>query len=667
MAYLEAENDYTADRTANSASLGEAVYQEIKSRTADTDQSVPTRKGDWWYYTRIQKGQQRPLHCRCPVAPGKGHPQPTEDGRSIPGEQILLDENELAGSSETFTIGALEISPSGRYLAYSVDHRGDERFTLKFKDLETNTEFQDAIPNTFYGAAWSTESSVVFYITRDTSWRPHRIWRHRVGAPAGDDVMVYEEPDQRFWLNVYLSLSERFVMIETSTPTTGEIHLIEADKPELAPRLAVHRREGVEYSLVDCGDWFFIMHNDRAPNFCLARAPVAEPEKWTTIIPCREDIRFLSINAFEGHLLVHYRRDGLSRLAVMEVGRDGSIGEWREIQFDEPLYQVRPGGNPEYRARSFRLEYESFVTPTSVYDYDSTADELVLRWREQVRGGYDSSRYLQQREWATAPDGTKVPISLVFRRDIPRDGSAPCLLYGYGSYELSIDPFFSIPRLSLLDRGFILAVAHARGGGELGRQWYEQGRRGNKWNTFSDFVACARHLATAGWTLPSRLVARGASAGGLVIGVMANEAPGVFGALVAESPFVDPLGALLDSSSPMTFSDWDEFGNPLADPDSYAYIRSYAPYENVGSHVYPPILVVSKLEDSRVPYHDPARWVARLRSRNLGAPDILLRTLTESGHFGRTGRYDEWREQAFIIAWIINAVGASYERTGNGS
>jgi oligopeptidase B len=669
--YLEAENAYTAAMTAGQAGLREAIFAEIKGRTQETDLSVPARKGGWWYYSRTVEGKQYSVHCRRAVQPGEDGPPETGDGAPLPGEQILLDGNELAGDSPFFSLGAYRVSPDGRMLAYSTDFAGDERFTLRIKDLVTGETGADEIPGTFYGCAWSADASVLFYVTVDAAWRPYRVWRHRVGTPAADDVIVIEEDDERFGVGVGLTRSERYVSIDVSSKLSSEVWLIDAATPVAAPRVVLPRRQGVEYSVEHQdgpagagGGRLLILHNDGALNFELAAAPLsasagagqlAGPAGLTTIVAHRADTRLLGVAAFAGHLVVYYRRDGLTGLRFLRAD-----GTEQDLAFPEPLYQVSPGPNPEYAAREFRLGYTSLTTPDSVFDADVATGELTLRKRRPVLalpgpgGRYDPGDFEQHREWAVAPDGTRVPLSLVCRKGAPRDGSSALLLYGYGSYEASIDPAFSIPRLSLLDRGFAYAIAHVRGGGEMGRRWYDDGKTRHKANTFTDFVACAEHLVAQGWTSPERLIARGASAGGLLMGAVANIAPRAFGGIVAQVPFVDALTSILDPSLPLTVPEWEEWGDPLHDPQVYAYMKAYSPYENVSDQAYPPILAVTSLNDTRVLYREPAKWIARLRATAHGGP-FLLKTEMSAGHGGRSGRYDAWHEEALVLAWIATA------------
>ncbi|WP_326645565.1 S9 family peptidase [Streptosporangium sp. NBC_01755] len=642
VAYLEAENAYTQEATAHLKPLQETLFQEIKGRTLETDLSVPTRKGGWWYYSRTEEGKQYGIQCRV-AADGETPPE-LKAGESLPGEEVLLDGNELAGDSGFFSIGTSSVSSDGTLLAYSTNFTGDERFTLKVKNLATGETLPDEIPGIFYGGAWSADGTTFFYTTVDEAWRPNQVHRHTIGSPAKDDTLVHEEADERFWVGIGLSRSERYLVLSAGSKITSEVRVLEADDPTGEFRVVRPRETGVEYGVDHAGDHFLVLHNRNAENFELAIAPLDAPGDWTPLIEHRADTRLLDVDAFEGHTVVHFRRDGLTGIRILP-----RAGEAYEISFPEPIYDVAPSGNPEFVTGRLRLGYTSMVTPPSVYDYDLAARELVLLKQKVVLGGYDPADYEQFREWATASDGTRVPISIVMRKGTERP--APAVLYGYGSYEISIDPSFSIARLSLLDRGFVFAMAHVRGGGEMGRHWYEDGKFQKKKNTFTDFVAAAEHLSAAGWS--SAIVARGGSAGGLLMGAVANLAPGTFAGVVAEVPFVDALNTILDPSLPLTVIEWDEWGDPLHNPEVYAYMKSYTPYENVDGRVYPPILAITSLNDTRVFYHEPAKWVAKLRDVADGGP-FLLKTEMGAGHGGRSGRYDSWREEAFTLSWILD-------------
>jgi oligopeptidase B len=654
VSYLTAENAYTEAATAHLAPLRSTVFDEIKRRTQEDDLSVPVRRGGYWYYTRTVEGQQYAIHCRRAVRDGEVDPPATDDGTPLDGEQVLLDGNQEAEGHDFFSIGTFDVSPGGAHLAYSVDFAGDERFTLKVKNLETGEVLADEIADTFYGSAWSLDASMLFYLTVDEAWRPYRVWRHRIGTPAAADELVYEETDERFWVGVELTRSRRFIQIDLHSSVTSEARLIPAGDPTAAPLLVAPRRQGLEY-YVDhdaTGDRLLILHNDGAEDFALAWASLDAPRDWRPLIEHTPGVRLAAVDAFAGQLVVSLRHDGLTAVRVLPL--DGS--DAYDIAFPEPIYRVAVGSNPEYETGWLRLQYTSLVTPESVYDYELASRELVLRKRQPVLGDFDPEDYEQHREWAVAEDGTRIPISLVCRKGTRADGPAPCVLYGYGSYEASMDPWFAIPRLSLLDRGVVFAVAHIRGGGEMGRRWYEDGKLLAKRNTFTDFVACARHLMKTGWTAADRLVARGGSAGGLLMGAVANLAPEDFAGVVAEVPFVDALTTILDPTLPLTVIEWEEWGNPLESAEVYAYMKSYAPYENVADRPYPPILAVTSLNDTRVRYCEPAKWIARLRAVAPGG-SYLLKTEMEAGHGGRSGRYDAWKEEAFVLAWILDRLG----------
>jgi oligopeptidase B len=664
IAYLEAQNAYTESMTAGQADLREAIFGEIKARTQESDLSVPARKGGWWYYTRTQEGKQYSVHCRRAVRPDDTGPPMTQDGAPLDGEEVLLDGNVLAGDGQYFRLGAFDVSPDGRLLAYSTDFSGNERYTMRIKDLATGQTAADEIPDTYYGSAWSLDGSALFYLTVDDAWRPYRVWRHLIGTPAAQDVIVFTEPDERFNVRVGLTRSERFLVISAASTLTCEAWLLDAARPTGEFTVVVPRRPGIEYDVehqigADGADRLLILHNDHAVNFELAAAPVSEPASWTPVVAHRDDTRLLGVAAFADHLVVYLRRDGLTGLRILRA--DGSE---HEVAFGEPVYNVSPGANPEYSSGQFRLSFTSLVTPDSVYDCDTATGELTLLRRRPVlllpgRGDYSPEDYEQSRDWATASDGTRIPISLVCRKGTVRDGSSPFLLVGYGSYEISSDPRFAIPLLSLLDRGFVCAIAHIRGGGEMGRRWYDDGKMLRKINTFTDFVACARHVVREGWTTPSRLVARGGSAGGLLMGAAVNIAPQAFGGIVAQVPFVDALTSILDPTLPLTVPEWEEWGDPLHDPQVYAYMKSYSPYENISAQVsYPPILAITSLNDTRVLYTEPAKWVAKLQAEASGGP-FLLKTEMIAGHGGRSGRYDSWHEEAMVLAWIITTAGAA--------
>jgi oligopeptidase B len=669
LAYLEAENAYTESRTAHLAGLRQQIFDEIKSRTKETDLSVPARIGDYWYYSRSIEGRQYGVSCRCPVdGPDDWTPPRLDAEVDVPGEQVLLDVNELAEGHEFFALGTASISPDGHLLAYSTDTVGNERFLLQVKDLRTGEVLPDEVPNTLGAAVWDLHGTVLFYTTVDDSWRPDKVWRHELGHPVGDDVVVHHEQDERFWTSVGRTRSDRLIVIGSGSKTTTEYRVRDAADPLGEFRVVAPRRQGVEYgvehAVIRGEDRLLVLHNEDAENYALATAPLdaTSADQWEPLLPHDPAIRLEDVDAFATHLVVSQRSNGLTQLRVIELTDDpegDGLGDDYLIRFTDPVYTVGAAGNPEFHQPTIRLGYTTMATPPAVYDYAVASRELTLLRRTPVLGDFDPDRYEQHRTWATAEDGTAVPISLVCPKDTPRDGTMPLLLYGYGSYEDSTDPYFTISRLSLLDRGIGFAIAHVRGGGEMGRHWYEQGKLLHKANTFTDFVACARHLAETGWTAPDRIVAEGGSAGGLLVGAVANLAPEAFRGILAAVPFVDPLTTILDPSLPLTVVEWEEWGNPLEDPEVYAYMKAYSPYENVEAKRYPAILAETSLHDTRVFYVEPAKWVARLRAVALNPEDVLLKTEMAAGHGGVSGRYNAWRDRAFSYAWVIDVLGKS--------
>ncbi|OZC84131.1 oligopeptidase B [Rhodococcus sp. 06-412-2C] len=670
IAYLEAENAYTEQQTAGLESLRGKIFDEIKSRTQETDLSVPTRMGQWWYYSRTVEGKSYGLQCRCPVdSPDDWTPPTLSSDVDVPGEQVLLDANVEAEGHDFFSLGAFSISLDGTLLAYSTDTEGDERYTLRFKNLETGELLADTIENVAPGATWTADATHVFYLTVDESWRPDTVWRHTLGK--AEDVKVFHEPDESYWVGFGSTRSEKYLMIWVGSKITSECLVLESTDPEGEFRVVLPRTDGIEYSIehavVAGEDRFLITHNgsvngwgtegEKAENFLLAEAPVSDPLDQRILVPHQGDVRVEDIDAFAGHLIFTYRREALTRMAIWPLTDEG-YGEYRELEFEEELYSVGAGSNPEWDQPLLRMVYTSFITPGQVYDLDIASGELLLRKSQPVLGKFDAGDYVQHRDWATAPDGTQIPLSVIARKDVP-EGPAPTLLYGYGSYEASMDPSFSVARLSLLDRGIVFVVAHVRGGGEMGRHWYDNGKTLKKKNTFTDFVAAAQHLIDTGRTSPKHLVADGGSAGGLLMGAVANLAPELFNGILANVPFVDPLTSILDPSLPLTVIEWDEWGNPLADKEVYEYMKSYSPYENVEAKDYPSILAITSINDTRVLYVEPAKWVAALRATKTGDSDLLLKTEMSAGHGGVSGRYEKWKEAAFEYAWIVEKTGAA--------
>ena len=638
IAYLEAENAYAEAVMAPTAPLQERLYHETIGRIQETDYSAPTLHKGWWTYVRTVEGLDYEIYCRR---------RATMDSP----EEVLLDGNELAKGHDYFDLGYVERSPDENLVAYAVDLDGSERHVLRFRQLASGTDLDDVIPGVYYGSAWSADSRTFFYVVPDAAMRPFQVWRHTLGTPADGDVLVTQEDDERFELSVEPTKSERYIVFASTSQVTSELSVLESDDPTGKPRLVEARRHGVEYSLDHQGDRFLILTNDGARNFRLMAAPVASSgrESWTELVPERPDVRLNYTDVFVNHVVLGQRADGLQRLEVL----DCATGSLHVVEQPDSAYTAFPGSDPNYDGSVMRFFYTSLTAPFSAVDYDMRTRERTVVKEQPVRGGYNRADYTTERIWAVAPDGVRVPMSIVYRLNLRRDASNPVLLTGYGAYELSTDPMFDPGRLSMLDRGFVYAIAHVRGGGEMGRRWYEDGKFLHKTNTFTDFIACAERLIELGYTNSRRLAIRGRSAGGLLIGAVLNMRPDLFACAVAQVPFVDALTTMLDDKLPLTVNEFDEWGNP-AEEDFYRYMKAYSPYDNVRPAEYPALLVTAGLNDPRVSYWEPAKWVAKLRVLNRGDRVLLLKTQMGSGHSGPSGRYESWREEAFIAAFVLD-------------
>ncbi len=694
---VDAENAWAQARTAHLEPLREQLFAEVRDRTQESDLSVPSRDGAWWYYRRTVQGQQYALLCRVSAADdGWDPPALPADGGALAGEQVMVDGNveaeRLGGSSDSgfFALGAASVSPDGQLLAWSVDTTGDERFTLRVRDLVTGADLPVGIAGLGHGATWASDSRTLLYSAVDDAWRPFEVRRHVVGEGSPDgagDTVVLREDDERYWLGVGRTRSGRYLVVSSGSKNTSEVWLLDAGgvdaPPSTEPRSVAGRREGVEYgvehAVLPAGgdgegvrDVLLVLHDDDAPDFALAALdadgvlegmhdPATAHERWSTLVAHEPGRRLEDVDAFAGHVALSWRREALPRVAVLTVDAASPTGLSEPVELDAPaaLASTGLGQNPSFASPLLRVGQTSFTTPARVVDVEVATGTALLRKEVPVRGGYDPSAYAEERTWATAPDGTRVPVSVVRRADVARDGSAPGYLYGYGSYEVSIDPYFSVSRLSMLDRGVVFAVAHVRGGGELGRRWYEEGRLAAKANTFTDFVAAAEHLGRDGWVDPARLVASGGSAGGLLVGAALDLAPQLFAGVVAAVPFVDPLTTMLDESLPLTVPEQEEWGDPIRDAAAYALIKSYSPVENLPApEALPRVLATTSLHDTRVLYVEPFKWVARMRAQaDDGAPQVLLKTEVEGGHGGRSGRYEAWRERAWEDAWALDVLG----------
>jgi len=650
LAYLEAENAYTAAVMRPTEPLQERLFLEMRGRIKETDLSVPERIDGWLYYHRTAEGAQYPIYCRRPAL--------AEGGDDKSAEEVLLDLNPLAAGHAYFRLGTFEVSPDHRMLAYAVDTSGAEAFTLYVKDLATGGLLAETIVNVSPSVAWANDSRTLFYVVLDEARRPCRLFRHQLGANPAEDPLVHFEGDESFFLEIARTRSNAWLLLELASHSTTEIRYVSADRPEQPFRTVEPRRTGVEYSVSHHGDRFFITTNDSAPNFRLVSAPVTDPsrERWTEVLPHRPDVKVDSTDAFRNHLVVYEREAGLRQIRILDLAEGAPRGD-HLVGFPEPVYTVRQHENPEFDTTLLRFTYTSMVTPASVVDYDMAARTWTVRKQTEVLGGYDPARYRSERLFATAPDGTRVPISLVYQLPLERPGGPrPLLLNGYGAYGISFEPSFSSSSLSLLDRGFVVAIAHVRGGEEMGRPWYEGGKLLNKPNSFTDFIAAAEHLVAEGVTALDRLAISGGSAGGLLMGAVTNLRPDLFRAVLAEVPFVDVVNTMLDASLPLTVIEYDEWGNP-DDPAYYACIRSYSPYDNVRAQAYPHMLITAGLNDPRVAYWEPAKFTARLRSIKTDGNRLLLRTNMGAGHGGASGRWDLLREVAFKYAFLLDVLG----------
>jgi oligopeptidase B len=640
LAYLEAENAYADLLMGPTEGLQERLYREILGRVQESDTSAPALYKGWWTYTRTVEGLDYEIYCR-------------RRGSMDAPEDVFLDANELAQGHEYFDLGLVERSPDENLVAYAADLDGSERHELRFRDLATGRDLDDVIRGVYYGSAWSADSRTFFYVRTDDAMRPFQVWRHELGTSPAHDVLVLQEDDEHFELSVELTKTERYVIFTSSSQVTSESRFLSSDDPAGEPLLVEPRRHGIEYAIDHQDDRFLILTNDGAENFRLMAAPVSSPgrESWTEVVPERPGVRLNFTDPFVNHVVLGERSDGLQRLEVL----DTATGDLHLVAQPDAAYTAFPGSDPNYDSAVMRFYYTSLTAPFSAVDYDMRTRQRTVVKEQPVRGGYDRDEYVSERVWAQAPDGVPIPMSIVYRRGLVRDGSHPALLNGYGAYEVSSDPMFDPVRLSMLDRGFVFAIAHVRGGGEMGRGWYEAGKFLRKANTFSDFIACAERLVELGYTNPGRLAIRGRSAGGLLIGAVVNLRPDLFECAVAQVPFVDALTTMLDEKLPLTVSEFDEWGDP-SKLEFYDYIKAYSPYDNVRPVEYPALLVTTGLNDPHVSYWEPAKWVAKLRSLNQGERPVLLKTQMGAGHSGPSGRYESWREEAFITAFVLDQV-----------
>lgn len=645
IAHLTAENEYTTAVMRDTEALQEQLFQEMRQRIRETDMTAPVADGGYWYYQRTVAGLEYPIYCR-------------RAGDMDASEEVLLDVNALAEGHAFCKIGAFTVSPDHARLAYAYDVSGAEIFTVVVKDLRTGELLTDRIEGVYYGLEWSNDSAFLFYTTLDAAHRPDSVWRHRLGASQSTDVRLLYETDERFFVSLYKTRSKCFIVVHLHSNTTDEAHVIDTDDPGRALRVIEPRRQGHEYSIDHRGDWFFIHTNDQAEDFRVMVAPVAAPEmvNWRELLPESAGVLIDRIDLFRDHLVVLEWMGGVKQVRVARLAPEQpEIVDSHVVAFAEETYAVSVDENPTFDTTTVRLSFSSLKTPPTIYAYAMDERTLQVLKQDEI-ADYDPADYETRRVWATAPDGIQVPISLICRKGVELDSNHPCLLYGYGSYGANMEPSFRANRLSLIERGFVFAIAHIRGGSEMGRAWYRNGKLLNKMNTFTDFIAAAEQLIADGYTRPDRLTIMGRSAGGLLMGVVANLRPDLFAGVVAGVPFVDVVTTMMDPSIPLTVIEYEEWGNP-ADAHFYAYMRSYSPYDNLAATHYPPLLATAGLNDPRVSYWEPAKYVAKLRRVKIDDNVVLLKTNMAAGHGGASGRYDFLRETAFEFVFLLKTVG----------
>ncbi|MGQ4647980.1 prolyl oligopeptidase family serine peptidase [Lyngbya aestuarii] len=639
--YLEAENAYTSAMLQHTEALQATLYQEMLGRIKETDLSVPYRQGDFYYYWRTEQAKAYSIYCR-------------KKGSLEASEEVLLDQNKLAKDHTFFSLGVCQVSPDHQILAYSIDTSGAEQYTLFFLDLNSDKLYPETITNTYTSFTWGNDNCTVFYTQVDSANRPFQLWRHTLGNSPNRDVLLHQEEDKSYNLFVGKTRSKAYILMNLKSAITSEVHYLDANIPNGDFKVIHPRQPGMEYKAEHHSNYFYLVTNDKAINFKLVKTAVNSPAKsnWQTVIPHRDDVMLSGVSAFAEHLIIYEREAGLPTVRVKKL----ATGEEHNISFPEPTHSVFPENNPEFNSTILRFNYTSLITPSSVFDYNLNTQQRELKKETEVLGGYDRTQYLSERIMATASDGTEIPVSIVYKRGIEKNGKNPLLLTGYGSYSSCYPVSFSSSRLSLLERGVVIAIAHVRGGGEMGYKWYKQGKFLQKKNTFTDFIACAEHLIARKWTASDRLAISGGSAGGLLMGAVINLRPELFEVVVAHVPFVDVVTTILDTSLPLSAMEWEEWGNPN-DKTYYDYMKSYSPYDNVESKDYPHLLITSGLNDVRVSYWEPTKWTAKLRQMKTDDNLLLLRTNMGAGHGGASGRYERLKETAFEYAFILDRLG----------
>ncbi|MEY3397786.1 MAG: hypothetical protein RL220_380, partial [Bacteroidota bacterium] len=641
--YLNAENDYTKAMLAHTEELQNKLFEELKGRIKEDDQSVPFKDNGYWYYTRFEKGQDYAYYCR------------KKESLETGAEEIVINGPELAKGKDFWSLGGYSISEDNKIVAYGEDILSRRQYTVSFKDLTTGQVLSDKIENTTGGVTWANDNKTVFYNKQDKkTLRSYQVWKHRLGTPQSADELVYEEKDETFSCYVYKTKSDKFLIIGSSQTVSNEYRVLEADNPDGKWRLFQGRERNHEFSIDHFGDKFYIVTNMDAKNFRLMECPLDKTgkENWREVIGHRQDVLLEGIEIFKDYLVVDERRNGLNNLRIIRWDNK----QEHYMEFPDPAYTAYIGVNPDFNTETLRFGYSSLVTPNSTFDYNMNSRERKLLKQQEVVGGYDATQYTSERLYVTARDGVKVPVSLVYKKGVERNGQAPCLLYAYGSYGASTDAYFSTNRLSLLDRGFVFAIAHIRGGQEMGRDWYENGKMFNKKNTFYDFIDCADYLLAEKYTSKEKLFAMGGSAGGLLMGAVVNMRPDLWRGVVAAVPFVDVINTMLDETIPLTTGEFDEWGNPKI-KEQFDYIMTYSPYDNIEKKDYPNMLVTTGYWDSQVQYWEPAKWVAKLRDMKTDQNVLLLHTNMDAGHGGQSGRFRALKEIALEYAFMLDLVG----------
>ena len=651
IAYLEAENEYTDTAMAGTKELQEQLYKEMLSHIKETDESVPYPDRGWFYYMRTMEGSQYPIYCRR-LATGPRFAETTP-------EEVLLDVNLLAEGQPFMSVGGMSISPDGTLLAYSTDNTGFRQYTLRLRNLATREDLAESVERAG-SFVWAADSKTLFYTTEDEQTKRHNhLHRHLLGTPMDQDVLVFDEPDERFNLGVGKTRDGRYVLLKAGSHTTSETRFLAAAEPEGAFRLIAPRKDDQEYSVDHRDGLFYIRVNDTGKNFRVVTVPVADPGRgnWKEFIAEDKEAPLEDFDLFGSFCVSSRRRLGLPTLTVNRFVGETQLGEAAEISFPEPVYAAQAHVNREFGTSVFRYSYQSLVSPASVYEYDVAGGGSTLLKQQEVPGGFDASRYGSERVWVTAADGVRIPVSLVYRKEMfKRDGSSALYLYGYGSYGYPLPVGFSPTRLSLLDRGIVMAYAHIRGGGELGDPWHDAGKMMVKWNTFSDFIAATEQLVGQGYGAADRVAIEGGSAGGLLLGAVVNTRPELFRVVLSHVPFVDVMNTMLDASLPLTVAEYEEWGNPN-EAEAFAYMKSYSPYDNLKAGAYPAMLVKTSLNDSQVMYWEPAKYVARLRTLKTNDAPLLLHINMDAGHGGASGRYDYLKEIAFDFAFLLRELG----------